>query len=939
MTQLRKRLTRLMAIFLLSLGIFAVAEPAIQADEPVEAGQTKLEVVRYDNLDLTQLTRSEEGLYVSEVIDAPFAFNALVPEWTTAVSGFYLEIRTGQNGTWSDWTAIHTDHDASLPEDEMQVGNMIFVTAVESTHTQVQFRTYSHSREIERLQFTYIDSTHGPTSEDLLARQAQGEFDTPTPADAVPGGYPKPGVIPRSVWCTDYGCACPPGGCGNACLDSDPLVYRNVTHLIVHHTVSSNNSADWAAVMRAIWNFHALGRCWGDIGYNYLIDMNGLIYEGHRGGDDVVGTHAAGGNYYSMGVSLIGTFTEPTHSIPGIRPPEPMQNSLAELLAWKASQREIDIYSASYHAGLEAGRPHLMGHRDAYGTTTCPGQQAHDLLPEIKDRVATKLNFTPDHRYIDELSPQFSRSASNWQVGPYTCGNNSHTYYTQSTNNPGASSFWGEWRFNVPYAGGYEIEVYTPYCNTGASETNSARYTIYHAGGQSTAVVNQNNRVGLYTPLGEFDLSPNSDHRLRLTDLTQDSGNAVWFDTIRLRYLGPAVVASNPTAESWQTNRTVSFNWGVSNAPSVGETRLRVATDAGMNNLVHQAAFGDQRTSASHTFGQDYANLYWQVSVDTAVGTITSAPVRFSLDSTPPDSAVDRIDWNAERTGYILNWSGTDTLSGLQDYRIEYRKIGTSSWFVLFDDTTQTSTNVIPTSLNDGYEFRSMATDKAGNTEPAPANPDISTNNLTSLLSLVSPAEGEWVRSQAVQLKWDVMHTNAPNQMVTVQVATDSNFASLLSEKTVTAVDEQITINVNGDYARLYWRLLESSQPGRTAQVIGSSYFGVDTTPPKASISAIYRVYGGNYVVALASQEALSGVAEYALQFRELGTGTWQNYPAPIRSESVLFAPSKPTAVYELRVRAADNAGNVAAWSDEGVRNTAVAVVLDAYTFLPITGR
>ncbi len=927
-----KYLTRLTAVFMLIPLLFWIAQPTAQSQA---YGNTQMETITYPSQDLNQLERTAEGLYLSEVISAPFAFNALVVAWpaeTGTGMGFYLEVRTGKNDQWGGWTPLHTDHDLTQPEDDQQIGQMILVTAVEMTHDQLQFRAYSHDRHLPSLQLTFIDSTHGPTSDELRQRQAQGEFETLTAPDAVPSGYPKPAVIPRTAWCTDYGCFCPPSGCGNACLDNDPLAYHNVTHLIVHHTVSNNDNADWAAVMRAIWNFHAMGLCWGDIGYNYLVDLHGLIYEGHRGGDDVVGTHSGAANNYSMGVSLLGTFTDANHTSPGIRPPEPMLNSLAEILAWKASQKNIDIYGASYQAGLRSGRPHLMGHRDTYGTTECPGEQAHQLLPEIKNRVATKLNFTPDHIYIDELSSQFSRGGFGWQVGePYSCGNNSHSYFVRGRNNSAEATAWGEWRFNVPHAGRYEVEIYTPFCRTNETETTGARYTVYHAGGQNGVTVNQDSRLGLYTSLGTFDLSPNSDHRLRLTNWTTDDNQHVWFDTIRLRYLGPAVVNNNPADESWQTGRTITFQWGVSNAPDVGQTRLRIATDAGLNNIVHEATFNDGRTSANHTFGQDYAHLYWQVSVNTAVGTIHSTPSRFGLDSTPPTTAVDSLSWNPERTGYLVGWSGTDNLSGLQSYRIEYRLIGQTTWSVLFDSTTQTSANVIPSSLDNRYEFRSLGRDNAGNIEPAHETPDISTDILGSL-TLIAPSPGTWVRTHAVELVWEALHDTT----VLVQVARDEQFNQILVAQTVPAGQEWLTVNVGADYAQLFWRIIE---PERVGQVVNSSSFGVDTTPPTTAITQIFKPARGGYVLVLAGQDALSGLDSYALQFRQVGATVWQNYAGGIQGENVSFRPDDNTAVYQFRVRGTDKAGNIAPWSDDNIRSTTDAILLHEASFLPIINR
>lgn len=926
------RMARPTAVFLfITTLILWFAPPPHNAQSQTHAG-TQMETIIYPAQDLTPLERTAEGLYLSEIIPAPIPFNALVAAWSQAEAGpgLHIEIRTGKNDEWQEWIPLHSDHDLTQPDDDQQIGQMIFVPATSVTHDQLQLRAYSHDRQLPSLELTFIDATHGPTADELLTRAAQGEFDTLNTPDVVPDNYPKPAVIPRSVWCTDFGCFCPPGGCGHTCLDNDPLSYRPVTHLIVHHTVSNNNSADWAAVMRAIWNFHTFGRCWGDIGYNYLIDMNGLIYEGHRGGDNVVGTHTADANPYSMAVSLIGTFTATA-----MQPPAPMQNSLVELLAWKASQSNIDIYSASYHQGLRAGRMHLMGHRDAYGTTECPGELAHQLLPTIKNRVASKLNFTPDHIYIDERSSQFSRGGTGWQIGaPYSCGNDSHSYFVRGTNNAAEATAWGEWRFNVPFAGRYEIEVFTPFCKTGESETTGARYTVYHAGGQSGVTLNQDNGVGLYRSLGTFDLAPNSDHRLRLSNWTTDSGRHVWFDTIRVRYLGPAVVNSSPAPDSWQTGRTITFQWGVSNAPNLGETRLRVATDAQMGNVVHEAVFTDGRTSAYHTFTQDYGNLYWQVSVSTAVGTVTSLPTRFGLDSTPPSTAVDGLRWNDERTGYIVSWSGTDDTSGLQNYRIEYRRIGQTNWSLLLDKVTQLEANVIPNSLLDGYEFRSMGTDYAGNVEPTPAQPDISTDALGGV-TLLAPVEGAWLTTHNVTFRWETAR-NAPDQQIKIQLALDEQFANIIAEQTVSVGQEQLTLNVGGDYAQLHWRIVELA---RGDYVAGRSFFGIDTTPPSTAISKIYKPFGRAYLLVLTHEDALSGLASYAVQFREVNTAVWQNYAVVMVGNVVSFVPDEDTAVYEFRVRGTDRAGNIAPWSDTNSRSTAEAIPLTQTSFLPVITR
>ena len=84
--------------------------------------------------------------------------------------------------------------------------------------------------------------------------------------------------------------------------------------MIIHHT-DSPNEQDPLTAIRAIYYYHAVTQEWGDIGYNFLIDRNGTIYEGRYGGANVVGGHALQYNYGSVGIGLIGDFTPITTAL------------------------------------------------------------------------------------------------------------------------------------------------------------------------------------------------------------------------------------------------------------------------------------------------------------------------------------------------------------------------------------------------------------------------------------------------------------------------------------------------------------------------------------------------------------------------------------------------------------------------------------------------
>jgi len=86
--------------------------------------------------------------------------------------------------------------------------------------------------------------------------------------------------------------------------------YYRVSRFVIHHTVTSNYPTDPYREVREIYLYHAYARGWGDIGYNFLIDSEGRIFEGKIGGDGVKGYHAyEAANDMSIGIGLIGNFT------------------------------------------------------------------------------------------------------------------------------------------------------------------------------------------------------------------------------------------------------------------------------------------------------------------------------------------------------------------------------------------------------------------------------------------------------------------------------------------------------------------------------------------------------------------------------------------------------------------------------------------------------
>jgi uncharacterized protein with LGFP repeats len=162
---------------------------------------------------------------------------------------------------------------------------------------------------------------------------------------------------------------------------------------LVHHTAGSNSygPSQSAAIVRAIELYHVLGNGWNDIGYNFLVDKYGQIFEGRYGGmgRPVIGAHAQGFNTGSVGVAVLGSYTARA-------PSAAAQQALSALLAWRLDLAHIDPRSSL--TWISGGNPRfptgapvflraISGHRDT-GFTECPGGALYRRLPAIAKTVA-----------------------------------------------------------------------------------------------------------------------------------------------------------------------------------------------------------------------------------------------------------------------------------------------------------------------------------------------------------------------------------------------------------------------------------------------------------------------------------------------------------------------------------------------------------------------
>ncbi|MFO7617957.1 MAG: N-acetylmuramoyl-L-alanine amidase [Bacteroidales bacterium] len=179
-------------------------------------------------------------------------------------------------------------------------------------------------------------------------------------------------------------------------------IFNRVRNVIIHHTATSNQVTDYTAAIRSIYLYHTQVRGWSDIGYNYLVAPNGVVYKGRDPGpypqDEVLGAHFCASNTGTLGISLLGDYQA--------TPPPGMAMMATEMLiAWKLEKDHLDPLGAYPHP-LNPFLDVIAGHRNGC-STLCPGDQLYALLPGLRSRVHQLMIHTgiDQDLYLNESGP------------------------------------------------------------------------------------------------------------------------------------------------------------------------------------------------------------------------------------------------------------------------------------------------------------------------------------------------------------------------------------------------------------------------------------------------------------------------------------------------------------------------------------------------------
>jgi hypothetical protein len=343
----------------------------------------------------------------------PFTLVGLT--WVGPVAtGTEFKVRVRESGVWSTWFELEYGEYQGVGKDgiesvDTRVGSDPLLTGLadgvevimknstgavpaEMKVTLVNSQVTKQDRNIAK-QSIRLANTDSVLQSQTVAAQAGASV---SPQGAL---VARPRIISRAEW-----------GANESWRNSAPKIGTTLLAGIVHHTASTNNyTAEQApAQMRNLYAYFTKSLKYSDMGYNFLVDKYGTIYEGRSGCAvksvncdgptiPVQGAHTAGLNKDTFGVSAIGNYDvlAPVN-------PDAMVESIASLMAWKLAPYGLDPNatakimstdrsgSSKYRAGQTAITPVISAHRDV-GKTACPGRYLYPYMDDIRARATTLL--------------------------------------------------------------------------------------------------------------------------------------------------------------------------------------------------------------------------------------------------------------------------------------------------------------------------------------------------------------------------------------------------------------------------------------------------------------------------------------------------------------------------------------------------------------------
>jgi hypothetical protein len=372
--------------------------PAAAVSSPAVAPYDSAVAPSYAEVDLGAASASGARLMTASAA-ATKTFGLVGVTWPYRANSeqVVVKVRVQRDGKWTAWEQLAVKDDEgpdSAQEGRPRSGTEPFwvgtANGVEASLTTLDGTTVSGAK----VALINPGTSPGDAAPQAMAAQAaQPGLMVASAASPAPAGMPA--IISRRSWGADErlrsynGAAC-----------AKPNYSSTVLAAFVHHTVDRNDytRAQVPAMLRAIYAYHVKSRGWCDVGYNFLVDKFGRIFEGRYGGVTfpVLGAHTGGYNTNSFGISLIGNFDK-------VAPTAAMMEAAARTIAWKLDGNYRSPLATVVLSGKRLNT--VSGHRDTKATA-CPGYYVYQRLGSLRQRVNTLIGksvLTEIYRYAQTL--------------------------------------------------------------------------------------------------------------------------------------------------------------------------------------------------------------------------------------------------------------------------------------------------------------------------------------------------------------------------------------------------------------------------------------------------------------------------------------------------------------------------------------------------------
>jgi hypothetical protein len=332
------------------------------------------------------------GRVASQVVETG-KFQTVGLTWPsdTGVASLGAEVRTRAEGQWSDWVPLDTSDaapDAGSADARRAVRDGTdSVWVGDSDAVQLSF-TATKEGGPAGLSLALIGSPDLPA---LPTGGVAGPAMGSSPVRLAPqASAPLSGssvLVPHVITRAEWGASAP------VCT---PDVATTLVGAVLHHTAGPNTYSTVAEAEQQIRNdqrYHIQSRGWCDLGYNFVVDKWGNIYEGRANSmtEPVIGVHAGGFNTGTVGIAMLGTYSD-------VNPSAATREAVAEVIGWRLGAYGVNPQGMmTYTTGVgENSRflnqtvalPRVFGHRDvAY--TACPGNAGYAALGWIRARATT----------------------------------------------------------------------------------------------------------------------------------------------------------------------------------------------------------------------------------------------------------------------------------------------------------------------------------------------------------------------------------------------------------------------------------------------------------------------------------------------------------------------------------------------------------------------